>query len=203
MAQTRTGGCNFSFALHAMILLEWAARLCRRDATGQALRDLSAALTTLEPRYFIELPGACGNVGGTQFDLPSTGPNPNRELLSTLFDLIRNGQAHQYQQVMVDLSDGRRFAISVVKPVDMTLAAVRASGRSEHLDYSCDADGDVWLKVRPEWLFLDFRDAIEHSNLLGRGLTFENFARGGGPHTYNYSSTDLETAFGAADLTRY
>src|SRR5579863_2074399 len=35
------------------------------------------------------------------------GPDPSTELLATLFDLIRNGQAHQYRQIAVALPTGK------------------------------------------------------------------------------------------------
>lgn len=40
------------FARQAMILLEFAARLCKGDASGQALRDLSVELDKIDPKNF-------------------------------------------------------------------------------------------------------------------------------------------------------
>src|SRR5262245_54983704 len=102
---------NFMFARQAMGLLEWAARLCAGDTTGVAVSDLSNALMQREPKYFTQLPGVCADFD--EFDLPcAPGIQPQRQLLWTLFDLARNGQAHQYQQIVLDLTDGRDLMIS-------------------------------------------------------------------------------------------
>jgi hypothetical protein len=69
----------------------------------------SQELARIEPRYFVELPGPVAGPGG--FALPSQGPNPDRQLLRMLFDLIRNGQAHQYRQINVDLTDGKELQV--------------------------------------------------------------------------------------------
>lgn len=77
------GRGTFMFALQAMILLEWAARLCSSDATGAALLEFSQSLKQVEPKYFTLLPGNCP------------------------------GQAHQYQQIVVGLTDGKHFVVSL------------------------------------------------------------------------------------------
>lgn len=41
---------NFMFGQQAMVLLEWASRLCTSDASGTALRDFAAELKRIEQR---------------------------------------------------------------------------------------------------------------------------------------------------------
>ncbi|MGH2460126.1 MAG: hypothetical protein ACRDIY_14820, partial [Chloroflexota bacterium] len=46
----------------------------------------------------------------TDFELPSDGTSPGHaQLLWMLFDVVRNGQAHQYQQILVELTDQKHF----------------------------------------------------------------------------------------------
>src|ERR1043166_6026635 len=96
------GGGNFLFALLAMILLEFACRRCAQDPTGAKLLSVGTALRRIDQRYFATLPGECQPSRG--FKLP--GVNPERHLLGWLFDLIRNGKAHQYQSAIARLTDG-------------------------------------------------------------------------------------------------
>lgn len=171
---TRRG--NFMFARQAMTLLEWAARLCAGDASGSALTALSQALIQIEPRYFTELPGVCADF--EDFDLPwSPASQPQRQLLWALFDLIRNGQAHQYQQIVLALNGGD-FVIAH-NGADVDLATIRNAGRdrSDQLRYRRVSNGDLYLLVRPDWLLFDLRDAIGEANVLSRGLSFPYLER--------------------------
>lgn len=167
---------NFMFARQAMTLLEWAARLCASDASGSALAALSRALIQIEPRYFTELPGVCANFD--DFDLPSSPVSQSqRQLLWALFDLIRNGQAHQYQQIVLELNGGDFIIAHNGAALD--LATIRNSGRdqSDHLRYKRGRDGNLYLLVRPDWLLFDLRDAIDQASVLSRGLSFRYLER--------------------------
>src|SRR5712692_10277954 len=62
------GRGNFMFGRHVMALLEWAARLCSGDPSGDALAAFSASLIQVEPRYFTLLPGPCADT--REFELP-------------------------------------------------------------------------------------------------------------------------------------
>src|SRR5262245_25177378 len=105
LAEHGSGGGNFMFARQAMVLVEWACRLCASDTTGDALRKLSEELHARDERYFTQLPGACRTPA--DFELPhSSTVAHDRTLLSLLFDLIRHGGAHQYQQITAELKDG-------------------------------------------------------------------------------------------------
>ena len=79
---------NFMFGRHVMAMLEWAARLCWSDATDAALRDWSAALHAIEPKYFTALPDPCADT--RDFHLPGLAVRvPQEQLLWGLFDLVR------------------------------------------------------------------------------------------------------------------
>ena len=94
------GRGNFMFALQAMNLLEFGSRLCADDS--KLLHDFSN-----DPKYFTIFPGPCGLT--TEFDLPYIGNNKCDSSLCAIFDLIRNGHGHQYQQIIVDLTDKNTF----------------------------------------------------------------------------------------------
>ncbi len=156
---------NFFFALQAVVLLEVASRLCASDSSGGALSEFSAQLSARDPRYFTPLPGACAG-GSSEFTLPSVGPNPACQLLWALFDLVRNGQAHQYQQIRVRLNDGVDFQVALTG-AEPGLSLDTAAGRVGHLAQSKDCNGDLWLEVRTDVLFMDIRESVRAANLLG------------------------------------
>ena len=185
------GRGNFMFALQAMILLEFAARLCYEDPSGTALADLSRALFQVEPKYSTRLPGVCADF--REFDLPYNSSKGD-ELLWALFDLIRNGQAHQYQQIFVRLTDGKDWGISLTgAALGHHLELVSRSPRSaEHLGYSVAPQGDLWLRVCPDLLFLDLKKAVTESGLLTKGLTFPYLTR---PRTMTRKKTLLKGPF--------
>ena len=184
---------NFMFALQSTVLLEWLSRLCLSDS--KALCDFAMELEKLEPRYFTELSAPCQ--GPKRFLFPGVRPDPLRSLLAAVWDLIRNGQAHQYQDIIVELTDGKHWALGIdgVKhkwPLSR-VAANRSSLR--HLSYIKDSDGDLMLFIHPGALFLDIRDAAQISKLLERGLTIEPFDRGGpGGTSYQFDMRQLEAA---------
>jgi hypothetical protein len=99
------GRGNFMFALQAMNLLEFASRLCANDS--KLLGDFSIEINRIDPKYFTVLPRLCGLT--IEFDLPYIGNSKCDSLLCAIFDLIRNGLAHQYQQIIVELTDKKRF----------------------------------------------------------------------------------------------
>ena len=166
------GRGNFMFALHATILLEFAARLCSTDKSGAALKDLSAELFRIEPKYSTRLPGAC--VSTKNFTLPYKNSKEGDELLWVIFDLVRNGQAHQYQQMIVTLKDGVDVQISLTgAEIGRHLELVTTSPRPDpHLGYKRDPQNDLWIGVCPDLLFLDIDNAITTSKILERALKF-------------------------------
>lgn len=183
LAAHGSGGGNLMLTRQAMTLLEWACRLCASDATGDALRALSGELRARDEHYFTELPGACRTPG--EFELPhDPAVAEDRTLLSMLFDLVRHGGAHQYQQITAELKDGFFTvpATGTAKGYTLEVAEKTRSGRG-HLGQGQDTFEDgtpiLFVLLRPELMFLDVKVAIERSGLLTRGLSFEYLRRGG------------------------
>jgi hypothetical protein len=172
------GRGNFLFAIHSMILLEWACRVCAGDPKKAALASLSRSLHSVRPGYFTPLPTKIRALAADGVPLPqSPHPTPGASpLLWLLFDLIRNGLAHQYQQIVLRLSDGPVY-VSLGGPMfDQPMKLVRTTGGSDHLAYA-PRSGSLGLLVRPEWLYLDFRAAIGRSKLLSKGLRPHSLVR--------------------------
>lgn len=159
-SQAATSRGNFLFARQGMALVEWACRLSAKDPQGQSQIKLTNALHAREARYFARLPGRVPLPQG--FALPATSPKPDYELLAAIWDLVRNGQAHQYCQIVADLTDGWRFGVSLTgADAGRYLDSALATGRpADHLQRSVDSASRMyWLKVRTDVLFLD----IEHA----------------------------------------
>lgn len=215
LASTRSAGGrgNFMFGLQAMILLEFAARLCYSDKTGKALKDLSGKLFEIEPKYSTPMPGVCAHF--RDYDLPCRSESSKgKELLWAIFDLVRNGEAHQYQQIVVNLADGADWAITLTgAEFDRHLQSAPASRPVDHLSYCRDQNRDLWLRVYPDFLFVDVKDAIEKSRLLQRNLNFNHLARplrrsqrlpsGGRGPFYCFTSKDLEKALSSGGHSRH
>jgi hypothetical protein len=194
---------NFLFGRQAMTLLEvvWPP-LFNSDGTGHALKKFATELAVRDTRYFTKFPGSCWTpVNSPEFRLPSQGPNPESELIAALFDLIRNGQAHQYQQIRVQLADGKDFLFGLTGADDgLFLAQSLAAGRpTDHLLARKEPNGDIWVKVRTDVLFLDIREAARSANLLDGSLTLSFLTRPRSPNSphYQFSSTDLESTLRA------
>ena len=91
-------------------------------------------------------------------------------------DLIRNGGAHQYQQAMARLTNGRLFALALTG-AEAPLGTVRHP--PTHLAFRKTRYGDILMYVHPDTLFLDFREAVLMSGLLKRKrLRFRYVERG-------------------------
>lgn len=193
---------NFLFALQTMILLEWISRLCANDLAAR--QDFALELNKIDPRYFAELPGPCP-APGRDFSFPGLpGKDEQKSLLAALWDLIRNGQAHEYQDIIVNLTCGKRWVL-MIKGVHprMTLEEVdRQRPNLRHLDYQIDPNGDLLLGVHPGVLFLDLIAAVKNANLLGRGLTISHLARPRNNTTYQYSLSALDSAVAAMGLSK-
>jgi len=190
---------NFLFARQAMTLLEVACRLCYSDGTGQTLKRFAAELARRDKRYFTILPSSCWTPSSPpEFWLPSQSSNPESELIAALFDLIRNGQAHQYQQIRVRLADGKDFQFALTGAEHgLFLAQTLAAGRpTDHLRAHKMTNGDLWVTVLTDVLFLDIREAVRSANLLNGSLTLSFLSRprsSGSPH-YQFSTTNLEAS---------
>jgi hypothetical protein len=201
------------FGRQAMTLLEFASRLYTNDVTGIIQRNFSSELYKIEPKYFTLLPTSCATT--TEFILPHKGDKSGRTLLWALFDLIRHGLAHQYQQIIVDLNNGKHFYISLTgadygRYLDV---AVKLQRPREHLGYTFDKDGDLELKTYPDIMFLDFEHAVNKSGLLlNKGLSFRYLSRPkskGKPipkmsgNYYNFNTIQLEQSLRAGNHFRF
>jgi hypothetical protein len=193
------GRGNLMFGRQAMSLLEFAAKLCTNDTSGIALKSLSSQLLSIEPKYFTKLPGPCAV--SKEFTLPHDGDTSRKLLLWVLFDLIRSGLAHQYQQILVKLNDAKDFYIKLTgNKAGLDLVTVQSRPRPiDHLAYSFDVDDDIELTVKPDILFIDFDNAINKSGLLKMGLSFPAMSK---PTTksvnYNFDITSLENSLTTA-----
>jgi hypothetical protein len=200
------GRGNFMFGREAIALLELASRVCHEDPARQAINDLSAAIEQIEPRYFTPLPAPAH--WPRDFDLPSSPARGPREqqLLCVIYDLVRNGQAHQRQQIMVETTDAKTFGISLTGAVyGRTLGDRLTHGRPpEHLALLQSDVGDLFVVLCPEVLFLDLLSAITASGVFQRGFAFTHLGRGkpGKPH-YAYTAAAVEQALHAGGLVAY
>ncbi len=212
-SQSAKGRGNFMFARQAMTLLEFAARLCSDDTSGGAVKEFSEALHDIEPKYFTPLPGVCSNLS-TEFELPHIGPDPQRQLIWAMFDLIRHGQAHQYQQIVVALTDGVDFQFTITgASAGQYLCNFSGTSDPKHLGFWREPPNNFWMLVFPGRLFLDLKGAIESSCLLKRCLAFPYLSRpsrkgitksgrarkskGSGP-LYQFDSISLERSLASA-----
>jgi hypothetical protein len=195
------GRGNFMFAGLAFGFLEFACRLCHSDPTGKALHDFSNKLRAVDKKYFLVIPGLdVPHPGG--FKLPYTNSkHMNDVLICALFDLVRNGLAHQYQQILVRLKGGRSLGVTLTGPaVGKYLEVIARSPRkkSNHLKVTRDKNGDVWMIVNTARAFLDFKRAFDEAKLLGRNLSVNPLTRPDPTRPrikYDFTSITLESLF--------
>ena len=190
-----TGRGNMMFARQAMTLLEFACRLYGQNADVRA--EFSRALFEIETRYFTTMPGACAVAEGgvlLPFD-PRAGPeSSDRTLLTALFDVVRHGLAHYYQGITVELTDGRVLAISM-SGASYGDELGKNLRRELYLGFVLAEHDDVVIRLYPDVLYLDVKEAIRRTGLLDRGLTLEYFERGGeGGRTYQFGGAALRRA---------
>ena len=199
-----TSGGNFPFACQGMMLLELACRLCAADESKEAIKDFSEQLHKRDRKYFTELPGSCKKPSG--FDLPSRGPKPESELIAFIFDFIRNGQAHQSQQIIAELTDGKHFYFPLIgagrpegatEPTPSLKQTFERNARYDHLQGGRTESGDMVVVLRTDVLFIDIREAIKNAALLSRSLTLKPWRRKGNRDgDFRFSSKDLQDSLG-------
>jgi hypothetical protein len=205
------GRANFMFARQAMNLLEFAAMLCDTDPSRATIRDFSTELKNIEVKYFTQLPGKYPHPG--DFILPHRSSSNETFLLAVLYDLIRHGLAHQYQQIVVTLADEKHFYVSLTgADHGQYLNTFKNQRPSKHLAYTIDNDGDVKLVVYPQVLFLDFEKAIEEAQILKRNLHFPYLYRpsskwspkykGSGGY-YHFATKSLEDSLAAGNHVKF
>ncbi len=183
------GGGGFMFARQGMNLLESCARL----ADGPAREDLVIALDDIDTKYFTSVPSR-KRPKPKDFKLPGTS-SASSNLLDYLYDLIKHGQAHQYQQMYAIVSDGE-FGISISgvdKGFDLHMAL---SSRRLHLAYRIKA-GLLQVHFRPEVFISDLERAVDGTRLFDRGLTFKYLERAS-HDAYNFSVAALAKSLESA-----
>lgn len=172
------GRGNFLFGLFGAVLLEWACRVCRQDPSRQSLDGLARSLYQIEALYFTPLPRHCNVRRPRDFDLPSIAGQGSPPLLWALFDLMRNGQAHQYQQIPARLDSDSYLWISIKgAEAGRIFTHVPAERASDHLAFCLYRDGNVGVRIRADQFFRDIRSAIETSGLFDTGLTHDYLTR--------------------------
>jgi hypothetical protein len=185
---------NFMFGKQAMVLLELAARACASDSSGTALADLATQMESREPRYFAALPGRVWAPGARtrrDFRLPAwPGDDGEQHLLAAIFNLVRNGQAHQYQQMRAVLNDRTELCVQLTGAQHGLELSAGAPDRREHLSHWV-AGTDLWMKVRPDVLFVDFRDSIRAARLESRGLSLRYLVEDR-PETFAFTHASLK-----------
>lgn len=198
------GGGNFMFSLMAMVYLELICRTVAADASGMVMRHFSERLAEIEPRYLTKLPGVVAVPTGVK--LPTRPGVPvDRTLLAMLFDLIRNGQAHLYQQISVALAaeDRETDLLTIAlggttgRP---TIAETRAAltRPADHLLLERTPKQHLRLTVLPDVLFTDFDVAARRSSVFSLGLVPSYFQRRRRKTkrgtVYDFRSAELEAA---------
>jgi hypothetical protein len=191
------GRGNFLFALDSLILLEFVGRLCWRSK--RAFRAFDQELRSIEPNYFARIPGV--NLHFKYFELPYK--KSSQELIWALYDLIRNGQAHQYQRMFVSLADKRGWGLTLTGARYRRYVGAKSRRQSRpvrHLGYRRDREGNIWITLYPNILFSDILNAVARSQILRKRLPF-NYAVPA-PNRYPISSKILIGALKRAGLPK-
>ncbi|MGC8981878.1 MAG: hypothetical protein ACP5JU_02945 [Minisyncoccia bacterium] len=176
---------NFNFALLDMILLEFVSRYCEKDKSNKLLKYFSNALYNIDKNYFIKL--ELSKKIKLDFCLPyhipiekESNSYKNDELLWVLFDLIRNGHAHYYQEIIGEFKDNKKLIIAITGPTE-ELTIKKITSRNGHLSVGQlnNERRDIILFFRPEIMFLDIKKSVENSKIfeseLKSKLDFEYF----------------------------
>lgn len=178
---------NFKFGLQAMILLEFVGRLC--STSPSSFNAFLTELEGIEPRYFTRIPGL--NRSFRYFVIP---PGRQDQLLWALFDLIRNGQAHQYQSMVASLDGGNSLAITLTGARSGRYVRLGSAKRFvRHLGFRKERNGDVWITIYPNMVLTDFEEAIRRASILPTGLRFSYMA-----NRYHFTSSTLVSSLVAA-----
>jgi hypothetical protein len=158
------GGCNYLLGLLAMIFLEWVMNICKLDETEKAHKRFFEELNLLDQRYFVRLPAPYGNKPPSFFPSPINGVPKAQVFLVMLFDLVRNGTAHSYDQVAY-LADGKHLLAKMLgaRP-GQSLDNLESKYRERHLTSEFDGDG-VLTTVHSGLLYLDLKKAFAEAHL--------------------------------------
>ena len=162
--QTRV---SFLFARQAMLLVELASRVASQDPATS--KRFAAELQAREPRLFKPIPAyKPGPQARRCVPRVAAEGDPRSDLITLLFDLMRNGLAHYGHQVYAPLADGRAVGVVLVDSMwrGRTLESVRDGGKTiDHLSCTLQTDGNLVIRVCPAILYLDVRDASESAGV--------------------------------------
>ena len=165
------GRCTYLFAFLAMLGLEVSSRWCAQVG-GSSLKDLANELASVEPLYFTRMNDVLR--GSRDVALPTLG-NGLLDLLDWIFECIRNGQAHQYQQrLIVCKYDSTNFRITLFGPHTSRRMPSSTSDRRQHLHWR-DSKGLVNLAFHPEVFWTDLSAAM--GNLALPDKDFDLFVK--------------------------
>lgn len=180
---------NFLFALQVMIALEWVMRFCSQDDSLQ--KRFLDELENIDSRYFTKLPG-----GPSKPPFPRLGDESKTHLIWVIFDILRNGQAHQYEQVIVRLPGSESFTVAIAGGANpgLDLASVpKRISRKKYLGFR-EESGHGWIYLHVGLLFLDIEKAVTKSGILESVDTFPFLKRPEGRgkrDTYKVSLSQL------------
>lgn len=191
---TASGRGNFAFGLMCMIMLELGCRICHKKTESDDSSKLKLWSEKLRKKssgaYFRRIPrfekGSSGfgySHCADGFALPNdkeveflNSSNEEITFLSFLFNTMRNGQAHQYQQILVKLKKAKDAdTVDSYWGIGLTgaehglqLSQSRRFGQpSDHLCVVEEGAGkNVFVKVRTDVLYLDLKESILEAELL-------------------------------------
>ncbi|HEY4280551.1 MAG TPA: hypothetical protein VGM91_20175 [Conexibacter sp.] len=160
-------GASFLFARQAMLLVELASSVASQDHA--TFRRFAAELQAQDARLFKSIP-AYKSGPQTRKCVPRIAPvgDARSDLITLLFDLMRNGLAHYGHQVYAPLADGRAVGVVLLDSMwrGRTLESVRDGGKTiHHLSCTLQADGNLAIRLCPAILYLDVRDASESAGV--------------------------------------
>jgi hypothetical protein len=163
-SRTATGRGNFMYAFMATNYLEWAARVASQNH-AVAVR-LASELYGSDGHYFAKLPPGWPTKPAKWFP-PSKDGNQDHWLW-VVFDLVRNGIAHRYQQMDADLADGH-FRVLLVGAEKRAFRPGGVRPPTHFRPFEVKAPtGTNYLVMRlfPDVLFSDVDTAVNASGVL-------------------------------------
>lgn len=160
-----TGRGNFMYAFMATNYLEWATTVAHQDP--RVAKRFARELRNTDRRYFKKLPTNWAVKPPRWF--PTSPAGSQQHLLWALFDLVRNGIAHRYQQIDAVLDDDARFRVQVTGAQVPVSPSGQAQRSEDHLSILRVEDVEpayLVIRLHPEVLFADIDSAVQASGLL-------------------------------------